>query len=178
MPTSFECFLESVRDRLGEATFAKVRERYGVFLENYAPTPLRIPDSMRANAFVFGVPDTLKILPSASSVGGNDATGQPYSSPYQPAPVMKDQSGKIDPKNWEHPMFKKPTHLASVPIRKMMERAKAHINNPIEMTNADQMYPSKVGPLSGRDGFYVPTSTYVGGDTGSSASASSGNGEG
>ena len=85
---------------------------------------------------------------------------------------MKDQSGQIDPKNWEHPKFKKPTHLTSIPIRKMMERAQSHIKQPMELANASQVYPNKVGPFSGRDGYNVPVSTYVGGDSGGAASAS------
>lgn len=172
MPSSFETFLETVRGKLGEECYDNVCRRYQTYLENCAPPPLRVPDSMRANAMVWGYSDMLNILTPSGAVDGNDCTGKAYTNHNQPAPSMKDQSGQIDPKNWEHPKFKKPTHLTSIPIRKMMERAQSHIKKPMELANASQVYPNKVGPFSGRDGYNVPVSTYVGGDSGGAASAS------
>lgn len=168
--TSFEMFLESMRGKLGDELYGRVRGKYTSLLENCAPPPLRVPDSMRANALVWGYSDLLNILPTSGSVDGNDPSGKPYVCPYQPAPVMRGEE-KVDPSHWEHPIFKKPTHITSVPIRKMMERAKAHIKDPAAVTAANMLYPTKVGPFSARDGYNVPNSNYAGGDSGSSSSS-------
>ena len=176
MPTSFEAFLESVKDRLGEDLYARVHEQYAALLENCAPMPLRVPESMRMNALTLGYSDKLNIIPATGSVDGNDASKQ-YPAPNNPMPSMQDQSGEVDPKTWEHPKFKQPTHLTSIPIRKMIERAQSHINRPIEMTNADQIAAKRMSPLAGRDGANVPVSTdagYAGGSGGASASAGGG----
>lgn len=118
------------------------------------------------------------VVPTGGSVDGNDCSGKPYVYPYQGAPNMTDPKDAMKRSNWVAPVFKKHQAVTSVPIKALMERAKLHIKQPVEMSCPDMTSPQRYGTLTARAGYNVPNSTYVGSTTSTGGSTGGASTEG